>query len=216
MITDVLPEYWQSLITVYIAVFIAFVSPGPNFIAISSRAVESRGTGIGVALGISIGTAIWAISATTGVATILSSYEGVTSIIGGIGGGYLCWLGYKSFRSSVAGAEFKFEGVGGGENISFLAASKVGLLIQLSNPKTVLFWLAITPLVIGPETPHIVIMLLVIGCFFIALFWHFLLAFLFSAGPVRSAYISYKPKISFIFAVFFVGFGVRLIYETLS
>ena len=58
----IVQEYWADLLTVYVACLVAFTSPGPNFVAVTSYSVESR-AGYGVAIGISLGTAIWALFA---------------------------------------------------------------------------------------------------------------------------------------------------------
>lgn len=206
-------EYWSELLTVYIACLAAFASPGPNFVAITSYSVDSRAAGYGVAVGISIGTGIWALFAATGLTAILSTFKFAATVISSVGGVYLIWLGYNAFKSVFAGQKFQLKALDT-KNVKGLAKGIVpGLAIQLTNPKTALFWLALTSIVIRPSTPVFVIVFLVLGCFILALLWHCLLAFTFSTGPFRDAYIRHKPIFSTIFGIIFVGYGLRVLYS---
>ncbi len=208
--------YLADLFSVYIAITIAFTSPGPNFLGIVSSAVQNRMNGVFVGLGISAGTAIWALFAATGITAILAKYPNAAFVLGLLGGLYLCWLGIKSLRSVRTTVELKVED---GDQLAPsepLSNLKKGLLIQLTNPKTALFWLAITSLVVSPESPAIVIFLLVTGCFFIAVIWHILLALVFSSGPARKSYLRFKPIISTIFGLLFVAFGLRLVFSNFA
>ncbi len=208
----IVQEYWPELLTVYVACLVAFTSPGPNFVAITSYSVESRAAGYGVAIGISVGTAIWALFAATGLTAILSTFEIAATVISIAGGMYLLWLGYNAFKSVLAGQKFQPKNIDT-KNIKTLAKSIApGLTIQLTNPKTALFWLALTSLVIRPNTPSVVIVFLVAGCFILAVVWHLLLAFAFSTGPLRKAYIKYKPIFSIVFGIVFIGYGLRIFY----
>ncbi|BDW95895.1 hypothetical protein MACH10_15800 [Thalassospira tepidiphila] len=91
------------------------------------------------------------------------------------------------------------------------ASLQKGMLIQLTNPKTAMFWLAVAPLAISPQTPWSIIAMLVLGCFTIAVVWHVLLALMFSSGPARSGYLRLKPIISVIFGILFIGLGLKLV-----
>jgi len=206
-------EYWPGLLTVYLACLVAFTSPGPNFVAITSYAVKNRAAGYGVAVGISVGTAIWALFAATGLTALVTTFRFVETVIGVAGGLYLLWLGYNAFKSVLARQTFQPNQIDTKDLRSLAQSVLPGLAIQLSNPKTAMFWLALTSTVIQPGTPYMVIVLLVGGCLMLALLWHCLLAFAFSSGPLREAYIRYKPVFSLIFAVLFCGFGLSVFYS---
>ena len=178
--------HFPNLLTVYFAIAIAFTSPGPNFLGIVSSAVQNRSNGVFVGIGISLGTGIWALFATTGITVILAGYANAVYILGILGGTYLCWLGYKSLKSIRSAGEIKIDGVTNLAQSEPIASLRKGLLIQLTNPKTALFWLAITSLAISPDSPEMVIFLLVMGCLVIAIVWHVLLALVFSSGQLEN------------------------------
>lgn len=211
-----LSGYLTSLLTVYIACFVAFASPGPNFMAVSSSALESKMSGIGTAIGISVGTALWSLFAATGITALLQTVDRAAMYVSLLGGAYLCWLGFKSLRSVTTRATVTAAARTNRANTSFWRSIRAGLIIQLTNPKSALFWLAVTTMAIKPGTPSVVIAVLVLGCLAIAVVWHILLALAFAAGPVRKVYLSYKPAISLAFGLFFLAFGLRIIVGTLS
>lgn len=214
---EMLASHWPNLLTIYIACLAAFISPGPNFVAIASHAVNQRHDGVAIAIGISFGTAIWALLAVTGITTLLSAYEDATLIVGFAGGSYLCWLGVKSIRSVLTGTKFSADfSHAPHQATTFLRSVATGLLIQMTNPKTALFWLALTSLAIKPHTPQLIIFVMVLGCLVIALAWHIVLALAFSAESVRQKYISFKSIFSAVFGTLFIGFGLKVIYSAIN
>lgn len=208
--------YLPGLLAVYAAITVAFTSPGPNFLGVVSSAVQHRSNGIFVGLGVSLGTAIWALFATTGISAIIASHRTAAYVLGTVGGLYLCWLGYKSLQSIGKSGNLTINDGAAAVPSQPFASLRKGLLIQLTNPKSLLFWLAITSLAVTPDSPAIVIFLLIFGCFVIAVIWHVFLALAFSSAPARKGYLKMKPAISFVFGLLFLGLGLKLAYANAS
>lgn len=204
-----LESYWPSLFAVFGASLIAFLSPGPNFVGIVSSAVFSRMNGVFVAVGVSLGTAFWAIMAVTGITALLSHYSGAAFIMQIVGGSYLLWLGAKSLLAATKSSSPLTLKEAADE--TRLRSFWKGLFIQLTNPKPALFWLSIVSVVIAPNTPVLVGVILVIGVTLIAFTWHLILAFAFSMGQTRSYYLKGRRYISLAFGVLFIFLGGRLI-----
>ncbi|MGB0690468.1 MAG: LysE family translocator [Candidatus Puniceispirillum sp.] len=214
---ETIASYWPGLMTIYIASFLGFVSPGPNFVVITAHAVKNRRAGAATALGVSFGTAIWVMLTSTGMMTLLSAYEETTLMVGLVGGSYMCWLGVKSLRAALSGTKFSDEfNKPSSSETSLLRMILTGLFIQMSNPKAALFWIALSSLAIKPHTPSIVIIAMIIGCFAISLSWHMVLALVFSTGSIRQTYISFKSVISAIFGTLFIGFGLKVIHSVIA
>jgi threonine/homoserine/homoserine lactone efflux protein len=201
--------YWPTLSAVFGASLIAFVSPGPNFVGIVSSAVVNRLNGVFVAIGVSLGTTVWAILAVTGITTLLAHYSAAALVMQVIGGSYLFWLGVKSLISATKSTSPL--NLREPENETRIQSFWKGLFIQLTNPKPALFWLSMVSLVIAPGTPILVGAILVIGVTIIAFSWHLVLAFAFSLGYTRSYYLKARPYISILFGILFMGLGGRLI-----
>lgn len=208
-----LASYWSTLVAVYGASFIAFLSPGPNFVGIVSSAVFNRVNGVFVAIGVTLGTTIWALLAVTGISALLSHYSRAALVLQVIGGSYLLWLGLKSLRSATR--KSSSIGVGGVSKETRLRSFTKGLVIQLTNPKPALFWLSIVSMAIAPDTPTAIDVLLVAGVTLIAITWHLILAFAFSLERTRGHYLKARGYISFVFGVFFIFLGGRLIFDKL-
>jgi threonine/homoserine/homoserine lactone efflux protein len=206
-------SYWPSLLAVYGASLIAFLSPGPNFAGIVSSAVFNRLNGVFVAIGVSLGTAIWALLAVTGITALLSRYPYAALVMQTIGGSYLLWLGFKSLRSALKKST-PMEVREASDETRFRSFLK-GLFIQLTNPKPALFWLSIVSVAIAPNTPIVVGLLLVAGVTIIAIIWHLILAFAFSIEQTRAYYLQARGYISFAFGIFFIALGGRLILDNM-
>jgi threonine/homoserine/homoserine lactone efflux protein len=205
--------YWPTLFAVFGASLMAFLSPGPNFVGIVSSAVFNRVNGVFVAIGVSIGTAVWAILAVTGITALLAHYSAAALVMQIIGGSYLFWLGVKSLLSAIKGSSpIKLREA---ENETTIHSFWKGLFIQLTNPKPALFWLSMVSLVIAPGTPMLVGAILVIGVTIIAFSWHLVLAFAFSLGSTRAYYLKARPYISIVFGLLFMALGGRLIIGNL-
>lgn len=202
--------YWPGLLSVFAASFVAFLSPGPNFVGIVSTTVTNRTNGLAVAIGCSLGTTFWALMAVTGLTALLALHPLFATVMQVLGGSYLMWLGFKSLRSSLTkGSDPTLTASPTSE--PRWASFRKGLLIQVTNPKTALFWLSMVAFVIDPQTPAIVSLILVVGVTLIALAWHSVLAVAFSHPTIVKAYMARRRVISFTFGLAFLLLGGRLV-----
>ena len=126
-----------SLITIGIAFFVAAASPGPATLGAATVAMRSgRRDGIRFALGLSAGLAFWGIIAATGVGAILEASAWALTLLKLVGGVYLLWLALRFAQSARRNSEV---------NTHFVTGSHWftrGLLLNLSNPKAVIAWMA--------------------------------------------------------------------------
>lgn len=208
-----LSNHWAGLASIFAASFVAFLSPGPNFVAIVSSAVDSRRLALAVAAGVSIGTAFWALMAVTGLSSFLKLYPAAGIIMQLLGGSYFVYLGTKALRGALAAQSTKLaggQGVGQGDTIASCFIR--GLTIQLTNPKTAVFWLSMVSSVITSTTPFLVAAILVFGTTLIAFVWHSFLAVSFSQVKIAELYLRFKPYISGMLGIAFVTLGLRVLY----
>ncbi|MFC0217985.1 threonine/homoserine/homoserine lactone efflux protein [Pseudochelatococcus lubricantis] len=124
------------------ALAIAAAVPGPAVAAIVAR-VLARGTR-GLApflLGIIISDVLWLTVAVSGLAVLAQTFQGVFIVIKYLGAAYLLWLAWHFWTApatSIASAPLE---VGEGGPAAFLG----GLMVGLSNPKAMMFYLALLP-----------------------------------------------------------------------
>ncbi|WP_420409111.1 LysE family translocator [Hoeflea sp.] len=138
----------ESLLAIAAAFFIVAVSPGPANIAVATVAMHSgRRPGLLFGLGLSVGLAFWGVVAATGLGVVLQNTTTFLTVLKLLGGAYLIWLAIQSGRSAArkSGAAEENQTRQGRW---FLR----GLLLNLSNPKAVVAWMAALSMGLGQET----------------------------------------------------------------
>lgn len=141
-----------SLAAFVLASLILVAVPGPNLIFIITRSVrDGRRAGIVSALGVETGTLLHVIAAVCGLATLITGHPLVFTVLRYAGAGYLAYLGIRALRrrppaAAEAGADAdSAEDVGRPARRRLLRLYIDGVLINLLNPKVVLFFLAFLP-----------------------------------------------------------------------
>jgi threonine/homoserine/homoserine lactone efflux protein len=172
------------------------MSPGPSFVLVARTAVaRSRGAGLAAALGMGVGGAIFCGLALLGLIALLASVEWLYALLKIGGALYLFYLAVMIWRG--AGRPTPVEADGAGEmplarshplRRSFL----VGLMAQLSNPKTAIVYSGVFAALLPPAPPVWMVLALPPLIFSIEAGWYAIVALLFSAERPRGAYLRGK------------------------
>ena len=126
-----------ALASIALAFFIVTVSPGPANIAVATVSMSAgRREGLLFGLGLSCGLAFWGLIAAAGLGAMLQSASWALFFLKIFGGAYLLWLAWGAARSAFNPTRDVRRGVGAGRWFSR------GLLLNLSNPKAVVAWMA--------------------------------------------------------------------------
>ena len=138
-----------SFIAYGTALAIAAAIPGPGIAALVGRAL---GTGFWRTLpmltGLVLGDLTYLLLAVAGLAVIAKMFAGIFLVVKIGGALYLAFLAWKFWSSGITVTEAQAEtGVRDG-----IASFFAGLALTLGNPKTIVFYLAITPVVIDLQT----------------------------------------------------------------
>ena len=96
--------------------------------------------------GIALGSLIHASLAGLGVAALIVAYPALLIVIRWVGVAYLLWLAYRALKTAQAGMP---QPAGKAHPRPF----REGLMVNLSNPKVILFVLAFIPQFIDPARP---------------------------------------------------------------
>lgn len=135
---------FESYLAILFGFMIVTTSPGPANIAVATVAMrKGRKAGLTFAIGLSFGLAFWGIVAAAGFGALLSEAGIFLQALRIVGGLYLLWLAYGSVRSAIANSDSSDHKLGGGR--LFVQ----GLLLNLSNPKSVMAWMAALSLGLG-------------------------------------------------------------------
>jgi threonine/homoserine/homoserine lactone efflux protein len=125
--------------------------PGPAVLLVLSQAI-SRGTRMAILsiLGIVAANTLYFVLSATGIgAVLLASYE-LFFAIKWIGAAYLVWLGLNAFfgTSKLLSVPAAAESAPSGTRMFFN-----GFILQMSNPKALIFFTALVPQFIDPRAP---------------------------------------------------------------
>jgi len=185
---------------------VGFISIGPNILAIIGTSMErGRNSGAVLALGVGIGSGIWASLSVAGLTALIAAYAHAITILKILGVLYLLWLAFKAFRSAATP-----QGQVAARTVAGRKLLLQGLAIQMSNPKAALHWIAIVGVGLGPNAPLWVCVALVASCTLLSLFGHLAYAVTFSTRPVIAFYQRSRQWIEAGLGVFFTVAACKL------
>lgn len=138
--------------------------PGPAVLYITARsASQGRTAGLVSVLAIETANFIQAVAAALGLSAILLSSALAFDVVKYLGAGYLIYLGIRKLWVSESGTE---------EEIKQESLSRIywqGLVINLLNPKTALFFFAFLPQFVDPTRGSVIAQNLLLGMIFVGL-----------------------------------------------
>lgn len=139
----------DSMIAVALAGLALSATPGPSMLYVLSRTVgQSRAAGLASALGLCLGGMFLAIATALGLATIFERFQWVEVALRYVGSAYLVWLGLEMIHSARAQSKLKLAA----GQVQLRPLSSIvwqGMVVELMNPKTVLFFALFLPPFVG-------------------------------------------------------------------
>jgi len=182
--------------------------PGPNFLAtVHAAHTQSRRAGDVVALGVAVGTAIWATASLAGLGLFFRSagwlYQGVKIA----STAYLIFVGIRTIitarqRPAAALRQPAERGLG--------KAFRLGLLTDLANPKAAAFFTSLFAVAVPPDAPmwfDAAIVALVVA---IAGGWYAVVACAVASGPGAALFGRARTALTYVAGTVFVAFGLKL------
>jgi threonine/homoserine/homoserine lactone efflux protein len=139
-----MPQF-DAIVSVALAGLALSATPGPSMLYVLSRSVgQSRAAGLASALGLCLGGMILAIATAMGLATFFLRFDWVVVTLRYVGSAYLIWLGLGMIRSARTDAQVDFDV----KEVVHMPISSIiwqGILVEVLNPKTVLFFALFLP-----------------------------------------------------------------------
>jgi homoserine/homoserine lactone efflux protein len=126
------------------------ITPGPGVLFILYQSAFSFRNAVTGALGMLTSNVIWISLVATGLALVLTQTPSVFDTLRYIGASYLVYLGYKIIRYGI-GKPHADENTHAGQYKSLWSSYHQGVLTSLSNPKALLFFMALFPQFTRPE-----------------------------------------------------------------
>ncbi|ATD80819.1 MULTISPECIES: LysE family translocator [Desulfovibrio] len=140
------------------------IAPGPdNIFVLTQSAVYGAGAGVVTTLGLVTGLCVHTAAVALGVAAIFQSSPLAFTLLKTVGAAYLLWLAWLSFR---AGASLALTGGGGTPFPGYAALYRRGIVMNVTNPKVSLFFLAFLPQFCDPSRGSVALQVLGLGLLF--------------------------------------------------
>lgn len=162
-----MPISHSSLLLFITGAAILLVIPGPAVMYIVSRSIgQGRAAGLVSAMGITAGTLFHIAAAALGLSALLVSSALAFQFVKYLGAAYLIYLGIRVLRSD---GSLLLESANGERGLR--RAFMQGILVNLLNPKTALFFLAFLPQFVDPERGHATLQIFELGVLFAVMGW---------------------------------------------
>lgn len=193
---------------------LTFFNPGANlFVVVQTSLASGRRAGVLTGLGVALGDAIYSGLGLFGMATLITQCEAIFSLFKIGGGAYLLWFAWNSIRHQ---ATPQMPTLQQPVSAPWTVFFRRGLLTDLSNPQTVLFFISIFSVTLSADTPMWARMMAWAGIVLSSVIWRVFLSQAFSLPAVRRAYGRIQRVASRIIGAIIGLLALRLIYEGIT
>ncbi len=149
----------EFLVAFTVAALVMNLSPGPSNMYVMARAI-SQGTkgGVVASMGLAVGSLIHVAATVMGLSAVFIHSPMLYSIIKLLGAAYLIYLGFSYWVSKDS--ELNVEKA---TTKPLVTVFKESIVVEVTNPKTALFFLALLPQFVVPAAGAVSQQLLVLG-----------------------------------------------------
>lgn len=153
----------ESMLGFLLTSLLLCLAPGPdNLFVLTQSAMYGRRPGLLVTLGLCTGLLVHTTAVALGVAVIFQTSASAFLLLKIVGAGYLLYLAWQAFRAPAVSMDEQST-----STLSQGALYRRGILMNVTNPKVSVFFLAFLPQFVSPEQGSLVPQFLVLGAVFI-------------------------------------------------
>ena len=194
-----------------LACLVLFITPGPDMSLFLARTVTGgRAAGIAAFTGASLGCIVHSLLAAFGLSALIAASPTAFLVLKVVGALYLLWLAVDAVRNGSS-LNVRAEP---SRPVSFWPTLALGLTVNLTNPKVVLFFVTFLPQFVDASDPHAAAKLLFLGIYFVVATFPLGVLMILGAERVVGALKS-RPRvlraIDWLFAGVFSAFAVRIL-----
>lgn len=201
----------DTAVVFFLAALALGIAPGPdNIFVLTQSALYGRMAGMVVTLGLCTGLLVHSAAVALGVAAVFQASEVAFTALKLAGAVYLLYLAVQAFRAGASG----FDGTKIPRQ-SLSALYRRGIIMNVTNPKVAVFFLAFLPQFADPSRGAVPLQILILGGLFIlaailvfgAVSW---------GGGVLGGYLKRSPHTQIwlhrLAGMVFFGLAVRLAF----
>ena len=171
----------DAMMAFFVAALLLGIAPGPdNIFVLTQSALFGAGAGMVTTLGLVTGLCVHTTAVALGVAAIFQTSALAFTLLKTAGAGYLLWLAWLSFRAGasttkITQGEATETGAAGTGFPGYMTLYRRGIVMNVTNPKVSLFFLAFLPQFCDPARGSVAVQVLMLGALFmlatIVVFW---------------------------------------------
>lgn len=192
--------------------FLGWMTPGANLVAVSSASMaQGRAMGVATAGGISLGVGLWAALAVFGIAFVFEATPWLFVGLKLAGAAFLCWLGYKSVRTALAGHTTSLKGDGGPGEL--LGAFQRGFLVLMTNPKAPIFFGAVLTSFLPFGAPGWIMVAIIVEFLVLSFILNSFTALVFSTRHVMGWFDRNQRAIGIAVGALYAALGLLVIWD---
>jgi threonine/homoserine/homoserine lactone efflux protein len=196
---------WTHVLAFNLTLLAALAAPGPALLFALRQSV-SGGFAVGLATGAGLGlmAALWTGAALMGLEIVFRLFPAAFVAMKVAGAAYLLWIAYTLWRDARQPVT---------ESIRPRHRAFVdGLLVNLANPKSVLFAASVLVVIFPPDMTLAQKAFIVANHFVVELIAYGLFAAALASAPARAGYLRLKPVVDRTAAVILGLLGLRLLW----
>jgi threonine efflux protein len=236
-------SYLPILLQIAVVYLVALVSPGPNFFMITQLSLAGRRRlGAASALGVGMGSTVWATLSMLGFAAVLQKIDWVYNGIRVAGALYLVYFGFKLLRSGLRRSMGTIGAMGakngnetsdmhGTSRNAGVAASELsdmppaddagahlrawrrGLITSLTNPKSCAFWTSVFATMMPTHAPLWFCGTVLAMISLMSASWYGSVALMFATERTQRGYRKLRRPIDALCGAALIGLGAKLAAE---
>ena len=203
---------WSAYVSFLVFAVVLILIPGPDFAVVTKNVLAGgRRRGVWTSVGVASAAAVQGAAAAAGLGALIMRAQPVFLLIKWAGILYLAWLAVQALRSAVAGRYPPLDAT----SPTGVAAQgwRQGFLSNITNPKVLVFYLAVLPQFLGRHPTVTALLVLALTHAVLALLYLLLLV----AGLDRARQVLTQRRVrralDAMTGVALLGFSAKLVAE---
>lgn len=193
------------LLAFNLALLLAVASPGPAFLVCVRASLQGgRQEGILTGLGLAVMAGLWTLAALLGLDTIFTLFPYAYTVMKISGALLVMFIAVQTWRGAA-------KAIVTAPPASSRRAVLRGLLLNLGNPKSILFSAGVLLVIFPPGLSAAEMSLITANQIVLETVVYSVLATLMSRDTVRARYMAFKPSLTRAMALVLGGLGLRLL-----